>query len=74
MLKLDQTELRSLYNTNQRVILNYRKAYNIKYSHGVQGYIMQQFHYQYNGLPLSIRGRYHAVDIDTANKIINSSI
>ena len=70
MLKLDQKELSSLYNTNQRVVLNYRKAYNIKYCHGVKGYIMQQFYRKFSGLPLTLRGRYHAVDADTANRII----
>ena len=69
-MKLTQKELSGYYNEGQTVILAYRQAFEIKFSHGANQYIMQQFYKEYGDLPLTKRGRYMAFSPESANRII----
>jgi len=70
-LEIEQGELASLYAEGRTVILAYKRAYEIRYSHGVSGYIFQQFYRSFDRLPLTKRGRYMAFTPEYANKIIH---
>lgn len=70
--QITQSELSKLYNAGETVVLAYRRAYEVKYSHGASRYILQQFYRSYSGLPLTKRGRYMAFTPDYAHKIIYS--
>lgn len=71
--QIPQQELSELYSKGETVILAYRRAYEVKYSHGAQCYILQQFYQAYSGLPLTGRGRYMAFAPEYADKIIHTT-
>lgn len=71
MLKLSQEELSDLYAKGETVVITYRRAFEIRYSHGVSGYILQQFFYKRGGNSLAKRGRYHAFTPEYAQSILS---
>ena len=69
-MQISQQELSDLYNKGETVILNYRKAYQVKYSPGANQYILQQVRKTYNDLPYTKKGRYITMTPITASKYL----
>ena len=69
MLELTQSELSKHFAAGETIILSYRRAYEIRYSHGTGGYILQPYLRKYSGLPFSQRGRFYAMTPEAAHKV-----
>ena len=69
--ELTQDELPAHYDSNEVIILSFRTAYEVKYSHGVNGYILQQIRKTYADLPYTKRGRYMAFSPERAAKVMS---
>ena len=73
MPQLSQSELSEYYTSGKTVILSYRRAYEIRYSNGTGGYILQQYLRQYSGLPFSQRGRFYAMTPEQAHNVTHGN-
>jgi hypothetical protein len=69
--ELTQKELSDHVANGETIIAAYRTPYLIRWSHGVKAYIMQAMPRQLAGLPLTKRGRYHAMSPTQFQNLIN---
>jgi len=69
-MKMTQTELSKLYNNNETIVFNYKRAFEVRWSHGCKEYTLVQVRRVFEGLPYTKRGRYIAMNPKQANNVM----
>ena len=73
MIQLTHEEKRKYYEEGKTVFLNYRTAYQLRYSQGVKDYVLQKVRGKCVGLPYTKRGRFHAFTEEEGYKLMTSN-
>lgn len=71
-MQLTQDELKEFHDNGQTVILNYRKAYQVRYNRNTESFTFSNggMPSKPSGLPYTKRGRFFAMTPNEAEKII----
>ena len=71
--QISQPELSGYVADGNTIIINFRRAYDIQYSKGINGYVLRQVYRKYCGLPFTGRGSYMAVTPGSFHKMVNKN-
>jgi len=71
-LEITQKELSKHYSEGKTAVMNYKTIYNIRYSHGVQEFILSPVKKTLSNLTL--RGRYHIVTPEYLHEILGMDV
>ncbi len=71
-MQLTQDELRGFYDNGKTVILNYRKAHQVRYNRNTESFTLSNggMPRKPSGLPYTKRGRFFAMTPKEAERII----
>jgi hypothetical protein len=66
-----QSEFAAFTNEGRTILVGFRSAANIVWSHGARGFILSPLPTKAVGLPFTLRGRREAVTPENFNKMLN---
>jgi galactose mutarotase-like enzyme len=66
----NQSELQSFVDRGESILVQYRNAASICWSHGTGEYIASPLPRKVSGLPFTIRGRIHAITPENFDKML----